>query len=53
MKSLHRLLMTSDAYRRSSGPDAANAKIDATNAYLWRMNRRRLEAEEIRDTVLL
>ena len=53
VKSLHRLLMTSDAYRRSSGPEAANAKIDATNAYLWRMNRRRLEAEEIRDTVLL
>ncbi len=53
VKSLHRLLMTSEAYRRSSGPDAANAKIDATNAYLWRMNRRRLEAEEIRDTVLL
>ena len=53
VKSLHRLLMTSEAYRRSSGPDTANAKIDATNAYLWRVNRRRLEAEEIRDTVLL
>jgi hypothetical protein len=26
--------------------------IDAANRYLWRMNRRRLEAEEIRDAVL-
>ena len=53
MKAMHRLMMTSEAYRRSSGPDAANAQLDAANAYLWRMNRRRLEAEEIRDAVLL
>ncbi|MFN0106070.1 MAG: PSD1 and planctomycete cytochrome C domain-containing protein [Bryobacteraceae bacterium] len=53
VKAMHRLLMTSQAYRRTSGPDAANARIDAANTYLWRMNRRRLEAEEIRDAVLL
>jgi hypothetical protein len=53
VKAMHRLIMTSDAYRRSSAPDAANSGIDAANAYLWRMNRRRLQAEEVRDAVLL
>ena len=52
MKAMHRLMMTSEAYRRASGPDTANARVDAANAYLWRMNRRRLEAEELRDAVL-
>jgi len=52
IKAMHRLIMTSDAYRRASGPDPANSRIDAANAYLWRMNRRRLEAEEVRDSVL-
>jgi hypothetical protein len=52
VKAMHRLLMTSEAYQRASGPDAANAKTDAGNVYLWRMNRRRLEAEEVRDAVL-
>jgi len=53
VKALHRLIMTSAAYQRASSPDPANTRIDAANTYLWRMNRRRLEAEEIRDTVLL
>ena len=44
--------MLSSAYRLSSQPDAANAKIDADNQYLWKMNRQRLEAEALRDTVL-
>jgi hypothetical protein len=52
MKSMHRLIMLSSAYRLSSAPDAANAKIDAENHYFWRMNRRRLEAEALRDAVL-
>lgn len=53
IKALHRKIMTSAAYMRGSGPDADNSRIDAANTYLWRMNRRRLEAEEIRDAVLL
>jgi hypothetical protein len=53
VKAMHRLIMTSEAYRRASGPDAADSRIDAANTYLWRMNRRRLEAEEVRDAVLL
>ncbi|MCI0338104.1 MAG: DUF1553 domain-containing protein, partial [Acidobacteria bacterium] len=32
---------------------AANAAIDVNNDYLWRFDRRRLEAEEIRDTILM
>ena len=53
MKSILRLLVTSAAYRRSSAHDSANAAIDGSNAYLWRANRRRLSAEEIRDSLLL
>lgn len=52
LKKMHRLIMTSDAYRRSSAPDAAASAADPGNKLLWRMNRRRLEAEAIRDTIL-
>jgi len=53
IKSMHRLMMTSAAYRQSS----ENAKYqsnttDAENKLLWRFPRRRLEAEEIRDSIL-
>ncbi len=51
-KKLHRTIMLSEAYQRSSGFDAANAKIDANNRYLWRMNRLRMDAETLRDSVL-
>lgn len=52
LKSVIRLLVTSRAYRRSSAQDEGNAKIDAGNQYLWRANRRRLTAEEFRDSLL-
>lgn len=52
VKSLVRLIVTSEAYRRASGHEEANAAIDAGNAYHWRANRRRLSAEEFRDSVL-
>lgn len=55
MKAIHRLIVTSDAYRlRTADPaaEAANAKIDPDNKYLWRMNVRRMEAEAVRDSVL-
>ncbi len=52
MKELHRLIVTSSAYRLSATPDPANAKIDPDNRYLWRMNSRRVEAEAIRDNLL-
>jgi hypothetical protein len=51
-KALHRLIVTSSVYRQSSDNNEQNAAIDGSNQYLWRMNRRRLEAEEIRDSIL-
>ena len=52
IKKLHRLIVTSSVYRQSSGHDPAKSWIDAGNRFLWRMNRRRLEAEEVRDAIL-
>ena len=52
IKQLHRLIVTSAVYRLSSQQDANNARLDGDNQYLWRMPRRRLEAEEIRDSIL-
>jgi hypothetical protein len=52
-KRLHRMLVTSNVYRQSSDFNATNADADAGNQFLWRMNRRRLEAEEIRDAMLM
>jgi len=52
MKHLHRLIVTSSAYRMASTPDEANATIDPDNRWLWRMPPRRMEAEVVRDCVL-
>ena len=52
LKALHRLIVTSATYRQASTGDAAAETIDASNALLWRMNRRKLEAEAIRDAAL-
>src|SRR5207302_4732255 len=51
MKHLHRVIVTSQAYRLSSGPstDHPNLARDADNRYLWRFNSHRLEAEIVRD----
>ncbi|HYT94124.1 MAG TPA: PSD1 and planctomycete cytochrome C domain-containing protein [Gemmataceae bacterium] len=56
MKAMHRLIMTSSAYRQTSALDPtahANARrLDPDNALLWRQRLRRLEAEPLRDAVL-
>lgn len=55
MKAIHRLIVTSRAYRgQSSGwsADSVQAKADPDNTYLWRMNTRRMEAEMVRDSML-
>ena len=44
-KKLHRLIMTSAAYRQASADNEAARKLDPENQLLWRMNRRRLEIE--------
>ena len=51
-KELHRLIVTSSTYRQASRWDRESAHVDSGNRLLWRMNRRRLEAEEIRDAML-
>jgi hypothetical protein len=51
-KHLHRLIVSSATYRQASTRDEPNGVIDSDNQYLWRMNRRRLSAEELRDSVL-
>jgi hypothetical protein len=53
LKALHRLIVTSAVYRQSSNGNPAHERIDANNRFLWRMNRRRLEAEAVRDSVLM
>ncbi|MBL9154986.1 MAG: DUF1553 domain-containing protein [Verrucomicrobiales bacterium] len=52
LKALHRLIVTSATWRQGSGWNAAAAAVDAQNRLLWRMNPRRLTAEEVRDAVL-
>jgi len=51
-KAMHRLMVTSAAYRMDSMPDAASLKVDPENKWVWRMNPRRMEAECVRDSVL-
>jgi hypothetical protein len=55
MKHIHRLIVTSNAYRQQSSIGAANdsnRSLDPDNLYVWRMNVRRMEAEIIRDSTL-
>jgi hypothetical protein len=52
LKPMHRLLMTSNAYRMSCKADAAALTADPQNDWLWRFDLRRLTAEEVRDSIL-
>jgi len=52
VKHMHRLIMTSAAYRQASTFDPRAARIDADNRLLWRFSPRRLEAEIVRDAML-
>ena len=52
LKALHRLMLTSEAYRRASIDLPAARAVDPENRLLWRMPRVRLEGEIIRDAVL-
>ena len=51
-KKMHKLLVMSSTYRQSSNGNEKFAKADSGNRLLWRMNRRKLSAEEIRDAIL-
>jgi hypothetical protein len=52
VKSLIRYIMSSRAYRLSTAHDSKNYESDPDNRLVWRMNRRRLDAEAIRDAIL-
>jgi Protein of unknown function (DUF1553) len=52
IKAMHRAIMLSAAYQQSSMPEAKTLKADPDNLLFGRMNRRRLESEAIRDSLL-
>jgi hypothetical protein len=52
MKKLHREIMLSSVYQLSADNDVAAAAKDSGNRFYWRFNRKRLEAEQLRDSVL-
>lgn len=53
IKKLHRAIMLSRVYQLSSADDEYNLARDTDNEYHWRFNRRRLDAEQLRDSVML
>jgi hypothetical protein len=53
LKHIHRVMVTSSAYRQSSEPNARGMALDADNRYLWRKSPVRLDAESLRDAMLL
>ena len=52
MKTMHRLILDSETYRMAASEHAGNLAKDPDNHFLWRANRRRLDAEELRDSLL-
>ncbi len=52
MKAMHRLMMLTNAYQMSSDYDAKAFEVDPQNISMWRMPRRRLEVEAIRDGIM-
>jgi hypothetical protein len=52
LKPIHRLMVTSATYRQSNKPSAQLAADDPENTLFGRMNRRRLDAEGVRDAML-
>jgi hypothetical protein len=52
IKRLHRQILLSQAYQQSSIFNTEAARVDPDNDLLWRMNRRRLDGESLRDAIL-
>jgi Protein of unknown function (DUF1553)/Protein of unknown function (DUF1549) len=54
MKPIHRMILLSSTYRQASQSPMEKVAMekDSENALLWKFNRRRLEAEELRDSML-
>jgi len=53
LKHLHRLIMTSRTWQLSSEAVEANLAADPGNTHYWKFNRQRLDAESLRDSLLL
>ncbi|MGE3778186.1 MAG: DUF1549 domain-containing protein, partial [Pirellulaceae bacterium] len=53
LKAMHRLIMRSQTYRLATTYDESSAERDGGNTWYWRYDRRRLDAESLRDTLLL
>lgn len=51
-KAMHRLILNSETYRQSSKPSAKALEMDPDNTLVSYFTRRRLEAEEVRDSIL-
>lgn len=51
-KAIHRLMVTSAAYRQASASNRQGEAVDPQNLLLWRARRRRLEGESLRDAML-
>jgi hypothetical protein len=52
LKHIHRLIVTSMAYRQSAHGDSSSTKTDPENSLLWQFPRRRLDGEALRDAML-
>jgi hypothetical protein len=52
LKKLHREIVLTRVYATASGNNEANAVKDSKNEFYWRFDRRRLSAEELRDSML-
>lgn len=52
LKKLHRLILLSNTYQQTSDLNPTAAAVDPSNQLLWRMNRRRLDFESMRDSLL-
>lgn len=52
VKAMHRLILSSKTYQLASSGNVQNAVVDPSNEYYWRFNRRRLDAEALRDAVM-
>ena len=51
-KKLHREIMLSAVYQLSTANDVAGSEKDSGNRLYWRANRKRMDAEQVRDTIL-
>lgn len=52
IKNLHRLILSSQAFRRAAEGPVENVSIDEANHFFWKWNRRRVDFESMRDRML-